>query len=134
MFEKVGEINIVALRSAEENRAIAEAEQVRKAEEERIRKEAKEQEDIRIANEILAKLVDAINTEADKGRKHLYIEWRRECIAPFGIGWNEYDKAIKYIRPILESAGYKVDKRYKYSASWTAKSGRWGYVFIWWVE
>lgn len=134
MFEKVGEINVIALRSAEENRTIAEAEQARKAEEERIRKEAEERENIRIANGVLVKLINAINTEADKGNQRLYLEWKNVVEPPFNIGWYEYDTAIKYIRPILESAGYKVDKRYKYSASWTGRSGKLGYVTIWWDE
>lgn len=135
MFEKVGEINIVSLRSAHENKMIAETERARKAEEERIRREAKEQENARIAKEVLIKLINAINAEADDGGQHLYIEWREDkSMEPFSIGWFEYGKAIKYILPILESAGYRVDERHEYSDSWTRKSGKWGYVYIWWHE
>lgn len=136
MFEKVGEINVIALRSAHENKMIADAERARKAEEERIRKEAEERENARIANEVLVKLVNAINAEADKGGQHLHIEWREEggSMEPFGIGWSEYGKAIKYILPILESAGYRVDERHVYSDSWTRRSGKWGYAYIWWHE
>lgn len=134
MFEKVGEINIVNLRSARENKMISEAERARKAEEERIRKEAEEQENARIAKEVLIKLINAINAEADKGGQHLHIEWRADKLEPFGIRWGEYGKAIKYILPILESAGYQVDERYEYSDSWTRRSGKWGYVYIWWHE
>lgn len=134
MFEKVGEIDIVTLRSAHENRMIAEAERARKAEEERIRKEAEEQENARIAKEVLVKLIDAINTEAEKGHQYLHIEWRADNLEPFGVRWSEYGKAIKYILPILESAGYKVNELYEYSESWTRKSGKWGYTYIWWNE
>ena len=133
MFEKVGEINVIALRSADENRAVAEAERMRREEEERIRKEAEERENARIANEVLAKLVNAINAKADDGGTMLSIEWS-EChsMEPFGISWSEYGKAIKHIKPILEAAGYQVDDRYSYSDSWTRRSGKWGYAHIHW--
>ena len=133
MFEKVGEINVVALRSADENRAVAEAERMRREEEERIRKEMEERENARIANEVLAKLVNAINAKADDGGTMLSIEWS-EChsMEPFGISWSEYGKAIKHIKPILEAAGYQVDDRYSYSDSWTRRSGKWGYAHIHW--
>ena len=133
MFEKVGEINVIALRSADENRAVAEAEIMRREEEERIRKEIEERENARIANEVLAKLVNAINAKADDGGTMLSIEWS-EChsMEPFGISWSEYGKAIKHIKPILEAAGYQVDDRYSYSDSWTRRSGKWGYAHIHW--
>ena len=133
MFEKVGEINVIALRSADENRAVAEAEIMRREEEERIRKEKEERENARIANEVLAKLVNAINAKAEDGGTLLSIEWS-EChsMEPFGISWSEYGKAIKHIKPILEAAGYQVDDRYSYSDSWTRRSGKWGYAHIHW--
>ena len=133
MFEKVGEINVIALRSADENRAVAEAERMRREEEERIRKEMEERENARIANEVLAKLVNAINAKADDGGTMLSIEWS-EChsMEPFGISWSEYGKAIKHIKPILEAAGYQVDDRYSHSDSWTRRSGKWGYAHIRW--
>lgn len=133
MFEKVGEINVIALRSAEENRAVAEAELARKAEEERIRKEAEERENMLIAKDVLAKLVNAINVKAESGGTVLSIEWTESgTMKPFGIDWNDYGKAIKYIKSILETAGYKVTDRYEYSDSWTRRSGKWGYAYINW--
>jgi hypothetical protein len=133
MFEKVGEINVIALRSAEENRAVAEAEQARKAEAERIRREAEERENARIANEVLAKLVNAINAKAEGGGTMLSIEWTEgDTMTPFGIGWSDYGKAMKYIQPVLETAGYKVTNRHEYSDSWTRRSGKWGYAYIHW--
>jgi hypothetical protein len=135
MFEKVGEINVIALRSAAENKSIAEVERARKAEEERIRKEAEERENARIANDVLMKLVNAINAEAEKGGEHLRIEWKEsDTMEPFGIGWYDYGRAIKHILPILEAAGYRVDERHVYSDSWTRRSGKWGYAYIWWHE
>lgn len=133
MFKKVGEINVATLRPAHENKMISEAKRAQKAEEERIRKEAEEQENTRIANEVLVKLINAINAEAEKGSQCLHIEWREDkSMEPFGIGWSEYGKAIKYILPILESAGYQVDERYVFSDTWTRKSGKFGYAYIWW--
>lgn len=134
MFEKVGEINVIELRSASENRAIADAERARKAEEERIRREEEERENARIAGEVLAKLVTAINNESETGGQHLHLEWRKGSMEPYGISWSEYGRAFKHIKPILESAGYRVDDRYSYSDSWTRKSGKWGYAYIWWNE
>ena len=133
MFEKVGEINVIALRSAEENRAVAEAEQARKAEEERIRKEAEERENMRIASEVLAKLVNAINAVAEGGGTMLSLEWTEsDTMTPCGIHWSDYGKAIKYIKPMLETAGYRVTDRHEYSDSWTRRSGKWGYAYIHW--
>ena len=122
------------MRSAAENRIIAEAEKARKVEEERLRKEAEERENVRMANNVLMLLVDAINTEAEKGGEYLHIEWKTGNMTPFGIDWDDYDKAIKYIRPILESAGYRVDERYRYSGSWANRSGNLGHTFIWWND
>ena len=72
MFEKADEINIIALRSAAENRSIAEAEK------ERIRKEAEERENARIANDVLMKLINAINTKAENGETKLFLEWAED--------------------------------------------------------
>lgn len=133
MFEKVGEINVIALRSASENKAIAEAERMRREEEERKRKEAEERENVRIANEVLAKLVAAINEKAEDGGTILSIEWAEgSSMEPFGVSWSDYGKAIKHIQPILEAAGYQVDDRHAYSDSWTRRSGKWGYAYIHW--
>ena len=133
MFEKVGEINVIALRSASENKAIAEAERMRREEEERKRREAEERENARIAKEVLAKLVAAINEKAEDGGTTLSIEWAEgRSMEPFGVSWSDYGKAIKHIQPILEAAGYQVDDRYSYSDSWTRRSGKWVYVHIHW--
>lgn len=133
MFEKVGEINVIALRSAEENRVVAEAERMRREEEERKLREAEERENARIANEVLAKLVNAINAKAEDGGTILSLEWAEgRTMEPFGINWSDYGKAIKHLKPILEAAGYQVDDRYSYSDSWTRRSGKWGYTHIHW--
>ena len=126
MFEKVGEINVIALRPAAENRSIAETEKVRKAEEER-------REDACIANDVLMKLVNAINAEAEEGGEYLHLEWNNSnSIEPFGIDWDDYGKAIKHILPLLKDAGYRVSKCHAYSGSWARKSGKKGYTYIWW--
>ena len=133
MFEKVDEINIIALRSAEENNAIAKAEIMRRKEEERIRRKQEERENARIANEVLAKLVNAINAKAESGETLLPIEWvEGRSMAPFGISWDDYGKAIKYIKPTLEAAGYQVDDRYSYSNAYARKSGKRGCAYIYW--
>ena len=131
MFEKIGEINVVELRPASENRAIANAELARKAEEERIRKEQEEREKARIANEVLAKLVKAINDKSEIGGQYLHLEWR-SLTKSYGISFSEYCTAFDYIKPILESAGYDVRDIYFYSDSWTYRSGKLGYAYIWW--
>ena len=133
MFEKADEINIIALRSAAENRSIAEAEKALKVEKERIRKEAEERENARIANDVLMKLINAINTRAENGETKLFLEWAEDyTMEAFGINWSDYGKAIRHIKPILEAAGYRVDDRYSYADSWTRKSGKWGYACIYW--
>lgn len=132
MFEKVGEINIIALRSAVENKAIAEVEQARKAEEERIRKEAEERESARIANDVLMKLINAINARAEKGGTNLYLQWNEDAPAPFGVSWSDYNRTIKHILPILEAAGYEVSNLHVYSEGWRRRSGKLGYTYIFW--
>ena len=133
MFEKADEINIIALRSAAENRSIAEAEKALKVEKERIRKEVEERGNAHIANDVLMKLINAINAKAENGETKLFLKWSEDyTMKPFGINWSDYGKAIRHIKPILEAAGYRVNDRYSYADSWTRKSGQWGYACIYW--
>ena len=150
MFEKVGEIEIVSLRPACENKMIAEAEwkrlveeKRRKEEEERIRKEKeriREEEEERknaiLAKEIIVKLAKAINAKAERGSTWLDLEWndnkKYDCDNYTDISWYDFINTFKYTRPMLESAGYEVKDVYQYSTSWRRRSGKIGHVSISW--
>ena len=133
MYEKFGEIIIAEMRTAEENQQIADEARNRIAEEERMRKEKEERENRLIANEVLVKLVNAINATAEKGKTVLSVEWRKDVsMEPFGITWEDYQKGEKYFKPVFESAGYRVDSLYEYSQSWRERSGKRGYTSISW--
>ena len=133
MYEKIGEINIVTLRSAEENQQIARETNKRKDEEERMRKEKEEKENRLIANKVLLNLINAINTSAEEGKTFLEIVWNKDTnTTPHSITFEEYKRGEKYFKPVLESAGYKVNSMHVYSKNYTKQSGKQGYVFIFW--
>ena len=143
MFEKVGEIEIVSLRPACENKMIAEAEQKRKEEEkrrkeeeERIRKEEEARRNAALAKEVIVKLAKSINKAAEKGSTCLYLEWhdgeKYDYFNYTDISWNDFINTFEYTLPMLESAGYKVNDLHLYSEGWRRRSGKIGYTHIYW--
>ena len=135
LYEKVGEITIAELRPASINRSIAQSENDRKKEEERIRKEREEAEKRQRASVILAKLIEAINEQADLGKFGLHLNWTTSNYDELLISdsdWLKCDHAAN-VDPILEAAGYHVNT-YWYSDSWTRRSGKIGYLHISWCE
>ena len=135
MLEKIGEIEIVNLRPASENRAIAEVEKAKRAEEERIRKEKEEEQLRKDAQIVLIKIIDLINKEAEKGSNSMSIDfYHTSAKDKYGFTFKEYQKTFELIKPVLESAGYKLDEPYEYSRSWQNKSGKDGHCYIYWYE
>ena len=135
LYEKIGEITIAELRPASMNRNIAQLEINRKNEEERLRKEREEAEKRQKASVILAKLIEAINEQADLGKLSFDLNWTTSNYDKLLISdseWLSCDHATN-IDPILESAGYRIST-YWYSDSWTRRSGKVGYLHISWHE
>lgn len=143
MFEKVGEIEIISLRPACENKMIAEAEQKRKeterkrkAEEEERRKEEEARKNAILAKAVIVELTKAINKEAENGGTRLYLGWHNRAKYDTdnytNITWNDFINTFEYTRPLLESAGYKVGDIYQHSDSWRRRSGKIGYIHISW--
>ena len=133
VFQKVGEMTISELRPASMNRSIAQAENARIAEEERRKKEAYDRETQEIAIKVLAKVAEAINTKAEAGGEHLEILWatndaNRDC----GIAYKDWIRCESVLHEILEAHGYSVHDTYKYTSSWTTRSGKIAYVDIYW--
>lgn len=131
MFEKVGEITIAELRPASLNNSIATAEAERKAEIARIEAERKEREEKEQAVKVLTLLVEEINKTAETGATMLALDWTEKRPASHGIRWNDWLHLSKYFKPILESAGYTFCVHW-YSDSWTRRSGKIGYAYIYW--
>ena len=132
MFEKVGEIEIVELRSAVENKAIAEIEKARKAEEERLRKEKEEREKDELAIKVATWIAEEINKKAENGGEDFEILFEVADKHPYGF--YECQRVEKTVKEIFTSLGYRVDDIYEYSQSWKTRSGRWGYWHFWWYE
>lgn len=127
MFEKVGEIEIVELRSAAENKAIAEIEMARKAEEERLRKEAEERKNDEIAVNIATYLVKEINEEAEKGHTHC----TRYALLNSPIYQNKLSVVKDRLSKIFSPLGYTFSI-YEYSDGYQKKINQWGYISISW--
>ena len=84
---------------------------------------------------VLAKLIEAINRQADLGKFRLDLDWTTSNYDKLTISDSEWLSCdhVSNIDPILESAGYKVST-YWYSDSWTRRSGKIGYLYIKWGE
>lgn len=151
IFEETVEITCIPVRSAQNNRAIADKEIARQKEKERIKEEKKIQEEERIKkekeqikkeNEELSwisfikegfpLLMEAINKRAEQGKTMIQIEWDYDESAPFNIPWNYREVIFERLRSVLEELGYKFPGLRFYSRSWTYKSGRLGWTQIHW--
>lgn len=132
VLEKIGEIEIVELRSAFENNVIATIEKARKDEEERLRKEKEEKEKDELAVKVVAWLAEKINEEAEKGWKTLDILFEYSDKHPYSF--SECQKVESRVKEILGSLGYDVKDIYEYSTSWKTRSGRIGYWDFYWSE
>ena len=132
MFEKVGEITIAELRPASMNHAIAKAEQERLAEIRRIEAEEAERKRQARASKVLTKVVEAINNKSENGKEHLELAWRTDSNNAHGISASDWKAVGDIVSEILTSYGYEVRDPYWYTSSWTARSGKIGYVYIYW--
>lgn len=133
-FEKIGEVTIAELRPASMNRSIARAEQERQAEAERIRKEEAERKRQAKAVEVLSNLVEAINECAEAGGEHLELLWTTDLMVgnPHGISSADWKEVGDILSEILGSYGYEVHEPHWYTPSWVTRSGKVGYVNIYW--
>lgn len=130
ILEKVGELTITQIRSAEENRKIAKAENERQAELKRIKEEKEEQEKIQKIQNFLPLVMEKIDKTAESGGYSLDILWMhgtKNC----GLSYWEFLGISQKIESILESLGYSVHC-HNYSASWVTRSGKEGYLLISW--
>ena len=132
IYEKVAEISAIHLRTAEENRRIAEEENARKAEERRIAEEKRKAENQEKAVEVALKLLEIINGRAERGLTSIELMWQQYEKSHFGLYSREFIELIPFIRNILSPRGYDIKNFYHYSTSWTYKSGREGYCTIYW--
>lgn len=131
MFEKIGEVVVAEVRTAEENKAIADNEIAKRREEARIKKEQKEKKDMEIAASLLPIIIENINSAADDGRKYINFDWTEKATVDKGVSLRDWQVSKQYLSPILEKMGYKVNETW-YSKSWRGKSGKIGGVGIYW--
>ena len=125
------EITVNPFRSAEENKKIAREEIARKAEIERVAREAREAEERKKAYELLASIVVEINDAAEKGCTHKSINWTMNPQLDEIVSYYQWTKYSKYFVPVLKEQGYKIYE-YIYTPSWQSKSGKIGYITICW--
>ena len=134
LFAEVGEVEIVELRSADENSEIAQTVRKEKEEAERRAKEERERKYQEQTATILATIASAINAEADKGNKILSGTWYNSKKAiPAIVSYEDWQNCSKYFVPLLENLGYTVTK-HDYSKGWTERSGKLGYFDITWYS
>ena len=133
VYQKVEEITIAELRHASMNRSIAQAEKARQEEEERLRREVEERRKREKSFEVLAKVANAINATAEKGCEHLEILWTYDE-NPWGVSDSDWKDVGDMVTDILKSHGYSVHEPHWYTSSWRSRSGKIGYVDIYWHE
>lgn len=133
ILEKVGEITITELRSAKENNFIAIKEQERLAELDRLEEERKERERQEQIARFLPKLTDEINKAAEKGKIHIELLWKVGAANPCGIEFRVLEKVFESVKTIFENLGYSISL-HSYSQSWVTRSGKLGYLDIWWYN
>jgi hypothetical protein len=131
ILEKVGEITIAQVRTAEENKAIAIAEKARLDELARLAELQREQELMEKVAKIVSILIEEINQSAESGKCSLHFSWSQTQPCSHGVTWQEWDELVEKFTPILEQLGYKIYTDW-YSSSWRAKSGKIGYASINW--
>jgi hypothetical protein len=131
IYEKVGEVSVLELRSAEENRAIAEAEMARKQEVVRLVEEKKQCEATTKCAELIPAVMEAINKTAENGKTTLPLLWTKDHPTQFGLNFDEWSRCIEMLTLAFDKLGYKFFISL-YSASWSKKSGKIGHGYIWW--
>lgn len=129
MYEKVGEIIVTNLKTAEENKQIAEEVRALKAEEERRRKEERKQIEQKKAKELLPIIVEKINTTASLGNSTLTFEWSENVKSE--ISFYDWNLFYEYYKDYFVGLGYKFNI-HEYSKSWRERSGKIGYATIYW--
>ena len=132
IYEKVGEITSVHLRTAEENKKIAIEEKARREEVARIQREEELRKNREKAFKISMEILEKINKLSDEGNTSLWLNWRTGTPSPLTVNFHSYDLLFPYIKEILCPLGYNLAEPYSYSASWTRKSGKIGYAWISW--
>lgn len=128
IFEKIGEMNITQVRTAEENNAIASAEKARLAELAELKKQQELKEKAPI---IIQSLMEKINQTAEKGGNSLTLEWTEKIPRFHGITWQEWSALGEKIIPSFEKLGYHIYIHW-YSPAWRTKTGKIGYTYISW--
>lgn len=132
IYEKVGEVSILELRSAEENRAIAKAEVERRQEAVRLAEEKKRHEVTVKCAELMPAVMEAINQAAENGETTLSLLWTKDHPTQLGLDFNEWSECKEMLASAFEKLGYKFWIS-QYSTSWTKRSGKVGWGSIgWW--
>lgn len=122
---------LIEFKSAEENKKIAETEKLRRAQILEEQRKREQEEYKQRAMELIPHIIDTINCLAKQGETSLHIEWREKQKAPYKISDTDWLHSYQYIEPILEKMGYTF-KSHWYSESWRTRSGKIGYLYIYW--
>lgn len=142
IVKKVGEITITELRSARDNRVIANEanrllEEKRRIEEEkrRIEEEKKHRELLDRLDTIVPHIMRCINEAAKTGNKRLSFEWYTSKDSKSnGITWEEWKILKETFNSHFGSLGYRISD-HEYSDGWKERNGKVGYGSItWWEE
>jgi hypothetical protein len=131
ILEKVGEVILVELRSAEDNHEIATLEQEKQKEQALVRKAEQERKNKVRAVEILTTLAEVINSEAERGHTNISLSWHRDNPSPHGISVKDWENCGECVKGMLALLGYSCEV-YWYSTAWQKKSGKIGWVTIRW--
>jgi hypothetical protein len=134
LFEKIAEINMTGIKTAEENRAIASQFNIQKEKAEQEAKRKREEEILSNAEPMLMWFLNEINSQSQQGGESFSYWW--EYQAKHGkshLSWSEFMLAFSQCTPILQGLGYKV-YTHEYSEGWKKRGGYEGYIRIGWWE
>jgi hypothetical protein len=131
IYEKVGEVSVLELRSAEENRAIATAEMERRQEVARLTEEKKRHEATVKCAELIPTIMGVINQAAEDGETTLPLLWTKDHPTQLGLNFNEWSECEEMLASAFEKLGYKFFIS-QYSTSWAKRSGKIGWGSIRW--
>ena len=81
---------------------------------------------------MLTVIADRIGKRTERGDTSLWLEWAYHKNGIPYVDFETWNRLFpKYLRPVLESLGYKV-YNHEYSRSWQNKSNKIGYAIIQW--
>lgn len=132
LFEKIAEVNMIGVKTAEENRAIASQVKAQKEKAEQEAKRKREEEVLSKSESILMWFLNEFDSYSKRGATRFLYTWEYEARkGESRLSWSEFMLAFSPCIPVLQGLGYKVSI-HEYSEGWKKRGGNEGYLTITW--